>query len=153
MLGNPRYGRIGTLAFPYYFLLEALGPGLEFLGYIAFALTLILGLGSPMYIGAFFAVAVLYGMAISVGSVVLEELTFRRYARFQDLLTLFGVAILENVGYRQLSTFFRFRGLVSVMRRVRSWGSMDRRGFEVVGVDPPVSQKAQDPDRPNDTLR
>jgi len=153
MLGNPRYGRIGTLAFPYYFLLEALGPGLEFLGYIAFALTLILGLGSPMYIGAFFAVAVLYGMAISVGSVVLEELTFRRYARFQDLLTLFGVAILENVGYRQLSTFFRFRGLVSVMRRVRSWGSMDRRGFEVVGGDPSVSQKAQDPDRPNDTLR
>ena len=153
MLGNPRYGRIGTVAFPYYFFLEMIGPGLEFLGYVGFGLTLLLGLGSPMYIGAFLAVAVLYGMAISVGSVVLEELTFRRYTRFRDLLTLFGVALIENFGYRQLSTFFRFRGLVSAMRRVRSWGSMDRQGFERLAVEPSTPQKTQDPDRPNDTLR
>jgi cellulose synthase/poly-beta-1,6-N-acetylglucosamine synthase-like glycosyltransferase len=153
MLGNPRYGRIGLVAFPYYFFLEMLGPGLEFLGYVAFALTLLLGLGSPMYIGAFLAVAVLYGMAISVGAVVLEELTFRRYTRFRDLLTLFGVAVIENFGYRQLSTFFRFRGLVSAMRRVRSWGSMDRQGFERIAGEPSTPQKTQDPDRPNDKLR
>lgn len=43
MLLNPRYGRVGLLAFPYYFFLEMLGPMVELLGYLSFAITLFSG--------------------------------------------------------------------------------------------------------------
>ena len=59
----------------------------------------------------------------------LEELSFRRYPRFRDIVRLLGVAVIENVGYRQLSTYWRIRGMVSKLRGAHGWGAMERRGF------------------------
>jgi hypothetical protein len=59
----------------------------------------------------------------------LEELSFRRYPRFRDLFRLLGVAVLENVGYRQLSTYWRIRGMISKLGGAHTWGAMERRGF------------------------
>ena len=151
MLGNPRYGVIGLLAFPYFFFLEMLGPAIEVLGYLAFVWTLVLGLWTPLYVIAFLMVAVVFWVAISVGAVVLEELTFRRYLLLRDLLRLFLIAILENFGYRQISTYWRARGLLSAARGVRSWGEMDRVGFDQSAAD--QRQKSQDPDKPIAKLR
>jgi cellulose synthase/poly-beta-1,6-N-acetylglucosamine synthase-like glycosyltransferase len=129
MLLNPRYGRIGMLVFPYFFFLEMLGPAVEILGYFSFALTVAMGWASPAYVAAFLSVAVLLGIVLSVVAVVLEELSFRRYPRTRDLLRLFGLAVLENFGYRQVNTFWRIRGMVSKLRGAREWGSMERKGF------------------------
>ena len=129
MLLNPRYGRIGMLAFPHFFFLEMLGPVVEILGYLFFALTLAMGWASPAYVVAFLSVAVLLGIVLSMVSVVLEELSFRRYPRTRDLLRLFGLAVLENFGYRQLNTFWRIRGVLSKLRGAKEWGRMERKGF------------------------
>ena len=40
MIGRPRYGRIGLGAMPYYVVFELLGPTIECLGYVAFAVAL-----------------------------------------------------------------------------------------------------------------
>ena len=127
MLLNPRYGRVGMLAFPYYFFLEMLGPLVELLGYIMFAMLFALGLISWLYATAFIMVAFVLGMTISVAAVCLEELTFRRYRRSGDLLRLIALSLLENFGYRQLNTFWRVRGLFGM--RGKGWGVMVRRGF------------------------
>lgn len=129
MLLNPRFGRVGLLAFPYFFFLEMLGPIVEGLGYVAFAATVLSGRASLLYIAAFLGVAVLLGVALSIAAVGLEELSFRRYSRTRDLLTLFGIAVLENFGYRQLNAFWRIRGFISKIRGVSSWGAMERKGF------------------------
>ena len=42
MLLNPRYGRVGLLAFPYFFFLEVFGPIIEGLGYVTFLIAVIL---------------------------------------------------------------------------------------------------------------
>jgi hypothetical protein len=49
--------------------------------------------------------------------------------RPRDLLrmTLFG--IIENFGYRQLTLYWRLRGMLNYFRGVRAWGAMSRRGF------------------------
>ena len=130
MLGNPRYGRVGLIAFPYYFFLEMLGPIIEFGGYLAFAFAVVTGRASDLYVVTFLALAVMFGVTISIAAVGLEELTFRRYPRLRDLFHLFGLAVIENFGYRQLITFWRFRGVISKLRRVESWGTMERKGFE-----------------------
>jgi cellulose synthase/poly-beta-1,6-N-acetylglucosamine synthase-like glycosyltransferase len=129
MLFNPRFGRVGLLAFPYFFFLEMLGPIIEGLGYVAFAATVLTGRGSLPYIVAFLGVAVLLGVALSIAAVGLEELSFRRYSRTRDLLTLFCMAVLENFGYRQLNAYWRIRGFISKIRGVSSWGAMERKGF------------------------
>lgn len=129
MLFNPRYGRIGMLAFPYFFIFEMLGPVLEVPGYLAFALAVILGLASPPYIIAFFSLAIIFGVALSVAAVGLEELTLRRYPRLSDLMRLFLLAFIENFGYRQLTVYWRLRGFISALRHVKGWGKMERKGF------------------------
>lgn len=129
MLLNPRYGRIGLLAFPYFFFLEMLGPLIEFGGYVGFAATVAAGRASGLYIVTFLALAVAFGVAVSIAAVSLEELTFRRYPRLRDVFRLFGLAVVENFGYRQLVTYWRFRGIVSKLRRIDTWGPMERKGF------------------------
>ncbi len=131
MLFNPTYGRIGMLAYPYFYFLEMLGPAIEFPGYITFIIAMIMGTISPMYMIAFFSVAFVFGIALSISSVALEELTFRRYPRMRDLFQLFGLAVLENFGYRQLTIYWRIHGLISALRNVKGWGQMERKGFKV----------------------
>jgi cellulose synthase/poly-beta-1,6-N-acetylglucosamine synthase-like glycosyltransferase len=130
MLFNPRYGRAGLVAFPYFFFLEMLGPILEALGYVAFLATVLAGRAPLAYMVAFIMASVVFGVALSVAAVALEELSFRRYGRVRDLLHLFWLATIENVGYRQLSNWWRFKGTWSALRGVQGWGHMTRKGFQ-----------------------
>lgn len=129
MLFNPKFGRVGLLAFPYFFFLEMLSPIVEGLGFFAFFATILSGRASLPYVLAFLGVAVFLGIALSIAAVGLEELSFRRYSQTKDLFSLFGLAVLENFGYRQLNAYWRIRGFVSKVRGVTSWGAMERRGF------------------------
>lgn len=129
MLGNARYGIIGLIAYPHFFFLEMLGPIIEFLGYISFIICLILGWISGVFIITFFMVAFMIGVALSVAAVCLEELSLRRYPKFKDLLKLFSIAVIENFGYRQLLTYWRFRGIISLIWHKKGWGGMERKGF------------------------
>jgi len=56
-------------------------------------------------------------------------LTFRGYPRFRDLVHLIWLAIAENMGYRQLNSFWRVKGIFSELRRAKHWGKAPRKGF------------------------
>ena len=130
MLGNPRYGRIGTVAYPYFYFLEMLGPVIEVLGYGAFIATVLLGWASTAYIIAFIMVAVVLGIILSMAAVGLGELTYRRYPRTSDLLRLFWIAVIENFGYRQLNSYWRVRGMWNYVTGRGGWGARSRKGFD-----------------------
>ncbi|NNM35356.1 MAG: glycosyltransferase family 2 protein [Gemmatimonadetes bacterium] len=129
MLFRPAYGATGMVSFPHFFLLEMMGPVVETLGYLAFGATVAMGLASPGYVLAFFTLSVLLGVVMSLSAVVLEELAFGRYSSRRDLLWLFALAVLENLGYRQLNMVWRLKGLVRAIRGAQGWGRMERRGF------------------------
>jgi cellulose synthase/poly-beta-1,6-N-acetylglucosamine synthase-like glycosyltransferase len=129
MLGQPRYGRIGLVAMPYYLVFEALGPVIELVSLVVTVLALILGLVDLKVAQLVFMAAVLYGTMISVASVLLEELSFRRYLRLLDVFTLLAAAVLENFGYRQLTGWWRLRGTIDYWRGVSGWGTMTRKGL------------------------
>lgn len=137
MLLNPRYGRIGMLAFPYLYLLEMVGPVVEFVGYFSVLFAVATGIASPVWLLGFLCFALLFGVAVSIASVALEELCFRRYPRFSDLVRLFWIAVLENFGHRQIITFWRVYGLFGYLRGRKGWGgSLRRVGF---GEDGPLA--------------
>jgi cellulose synthase/poly-beta-1,6-N-acetylglucosamine synthase-like glycosyltransferase len=130
MLLNPRYGTVGLLAMPYFFLFEFLGPVVELLGYIAVPLSLLFGFLDIEFAITFFLAAVGLGAVLSVAAIFLEELRFNRYPRLSDVLKLTLYGILENFGYRQLNTVWRAWAIVSFLRKNQSWGAMERRGFD-----------------------
>ncbi|HSW30276.1 MAG TPA: glycosyltransferase family 2 protein [Longimicrobiales bacterium] len=134
MLLNRTYGMAGLLAFPYFFFLEMLGPAIEALGWMSFAASVVTGRADWLFVWAFLGVAVVLGVALSVAAVALEELSFRRYPRFTDLLQMFGLGVLENFGYRQLSAWWRLKGTWSAIRKVEGWGGMQRKGFTLAAT-------------------
>jgi cellulose synthase/poly-beta-1,6-N-acetylglucosamine synthase-like glycosyltransferase len=129
MVGNPRYGRIGLLALPYYAIFEVLGPVIELAALVVTAAGFALGVIDWDMASLIFMAAVLYGTLISVASVLLEELSFRRYLRLLDVLKLLAAAVVENFGYRQLTTFWRLRGTIDYWRGRTQWGAMTRKGL------------------------
>ncbi len=52
----------------------------------------------------------LRGLILTMFSVLLEEVSCRRYSRIAERLALVGVAFLESFGYRQLTVVWRLRG-------------------------------------------
>ncbi|HXG56245.1 MAG TPA: response regulator [Vicinamibacterales bacterium] len=129
MLFNPKYGTVGMLAMPYYLIFEALGPIVELTGYVVTILAVSFGLLDVVFAQLLFLAAVVYGTLISLSAVLLEELSYRRYPRVRDLLKLVAYGVLENFGYRQLTTWWRFMGIIDFLRGRQSWGTMTRKGF------------------------
>lgn len=129
MLFNPRYGRIGMIAMPFYFFGEMLAPAAELFGWLALALGLAAGAVDRDFALLFLAVAVGYGMLLSLWAIVLEELSFRRYPMRRDFFKLLGFAVIEGLGYRQLTVLFRLRGYWRFFRGVETWGRMPREGI------------------------
>jgi cellulose synthase/poly-beta-1,6-N-acetylglucosamine synthase-like glycosyltransferase len=130
MIGNPRYGRIGVVVMPYYLLFELLGPIIELLGITTALLGLAFGLLDPSFAALFFAAAFGYGILLSISALLVEELSYHRYERWSDLTVAVGAAIIENVGYRQLHSWWRLQGLWQAVRGHHlEWGVMTRTGF------------------------
>ena len=123
------------------------GPIIEVLGYGTFALSLVMGWAVSGYVIVFFLMAVVLGALTSLVAVALEEYAFHRYLRMRDVLSLFLLAVGENFGYRQLTVFWRFRGMWKLLRGQADWGRMQRKGFDAEPTAR-LPQKTQAPASP-----
>jgi len=130
MLFNPRYGRVGLIAVPFYTFGEMLAPLVEVFGYVIIVAGLIAGVVNVSFALLFILVAWGYGMLLSLWAVVLEEVSFHRYRRLGDLVRLVLFATLENFGYHQCGVWWRLRAFFTRRGRKHVWGEMTRRGFE-----------------------
>ncbi len=130
MLFNPRYGRVGLIAVPFYALGEMLAPLVEVFGYVIIVAGLIAGVVNVSFALLFILVAWGYGMLLSLWAVVLEEVSFHRYRRLGDLVRLVLFATLENFGYHQCGVWWRLGAFFTPRGRKHVWGEMTRRGFE-----------------------
>lgn len=137
MLFNPRYGRVGLIAFGQILLFDVVGPIVELGGYLLMPLMWLLGILSVDFLLAYLALTFALGVAISVGSLAVEEAELRRFPRASDLAVLALAAVLENFGYRQLNSLWRIQGLWQWARGVQSWGEMTRKGFRAAA--PPAT--------------
>ncbi len=90
---------------------------------------LILGQVTATFAILFFSLACGLGILLSMLALLLEEFSFRRYGRVRDRALLVVWAVLENLGYRQLTVWWRLRGIASYIRGKKSWGKMRRKGF------------------------
>ncbi len=129
MLLNGDYGVVGLAAMPYFFFVELLGPVIEFSGYIISIVMYALGILNMKMVILFFIVSLFYGVMFSVGGVLLEEISFRRYPNPKHLALLLAMGVIENFGYRQLTAWWRIKAFYDHARGKRGWGLMQRKGF------------------------
>jgi hypothetical protein len=78
---------------------------------------------------AFFSLTVLFGTAISFGTLALEEVQLRRTPTARDLAIIGLAAVIENIGYRQANLAFRVYGMWRFFRKDARWASAGRAGF------------------------
>jgi glycosyltransferase involved in cell wall biosynthesis len=129
MLLRPRYGRVGSLGLLHLLIVDVLGPVVEVLGYLLVATSALLGALSLEFLLAYAALTFVFGIVISVGGVVLQELELRYFPKVRHLVVIFAAAILENFGYRQLCNVWRVVGAWKYLRGAEGWGVMTRKGF------------------------
>jgi len=129
ILGNPRYGAMGLVVFPYFMLVELLGPVIEALGLVGLFVALGLGAVDFSFALLFFLVAYGYGLVLSAATLLLEDFGARRYEGVSDRLIMLPWVVVESLGYRQLTVVWRLRGLFRYLRGRSDWGAMTRTGF------------------------
>ncbi|MFC1522306.1 glycosyltransferase [Elusimicrobiota bacterium] len=129
MIFNPRFGALGVGSLPFFYFFEGWGPIVELLGYFSFAVSIIMGWVDYPFALTFLTMAVAWGILLSLCSVLMDEFSFRRYTRWNDMLRMVLYAFLENLGYRQLNTLFRVQGLWKYLTGAKGWGEMTRTGL------------------------
>jgi len=93
------------------------------------AVSLWFGIINVLFATLFVIASIVFGMILSVFAVLLEELTTRRYQRIGDILMLILFALLENIGFRQMHSWWRLKGLVDYLKGSKEWGEMVRKGI------------------------
>lgn len=80
-------------------------------------------------VAVFLILTVLYGILLSVSAMLLEDMAFRRDPRVRDLALLVLIGVIENLGYRQATAWWRARAFWDYWRGDLGWGRMERRGI------------------------
>ena len=134
MLFRWRYGRIGFLALPYLWLFEFLAPVIEIGGILTIVLAACLGALSREFFFQFLLFGYAFATVISMGSVLQEEITYKRYNDWKDVARLVTYCFLEHFPYRQLHMIWRLQGLWQYLRGDNVWKPLKRKGLESAGV-------------------
>ncbi len=129
LVGNPRYGIIGLGVLPYTCVVEGCGPLLEVSGYVVATGAAAFGILDWSHYRMLVAVSVLFGAVSTLLAVFLSDVSSRRYNSGRDLALLMLLALLENVGYRQLNSWWGCVGTVQALAGKSGWGQMRRRAF------------------------
>ena len=124
-----RGGAVGWLAFPAMLVFEACGPLIEVAGYLFMTGAFALGWVSGTAFAAFMILAVGLGLMLSASALLLEEMAFRMYPQLAQLRALLLAMLIENLGYRQLNSWWRLVGTWKWLRGGHgAWGDMKRKG-------------------------
>ena len=136
MLFRPRYGRVGCLALPYLWLFELMAPVIELGGMATIALAACFGALSRQLLVEFLLFGYAFATVISIGSVLQEEITYKRYNDWQDVARLVTYCFLEHFPYQQMHMIWRLQGLWQYLRGDMVWKELKRQGPQTADETP-----------------
>ena len=123
MLFRRRYGLIGSLVLPYLWIFELLAPVIEVIGYSTILIAALAGMLSRTFLVQFAIFGYAFATMISIGSVVQEEVSYRRYNKWTDVARLLLYCFLEHFPYRQINMVWRLQGMWQYLRGRVTWES------------------------------
>jgi hypothetical protein len=129
MLLRARYGRVGWLVLPYMWIFEFFAPIVELVGYSTILIAYLIGDLNHGFFLQFLLFGYAFATLISIGSVLLEEMTFRRYSDWREVTRLIFYCFFEHFPYRQLTMLWRLHGIWQYLRGDMQWHEVKRVGM------------------------
>ena len=105
-----------------------MAPIIEVTGIATIVLAACFGALSPAFLLQFMIFGYGFATLISIGSVLQEELTYKRYNDWQDVARLVSYCFLEHFPYRQMHMIWRLQGLWQYLRGDMAWRPLTRMG-------------------------
>ena len=130
MIANPRFGLLGAGVLPYIVIFDGLGPLLEITGLLILTVAAVLGLVYWQHYFLLIGISLLFGVAVTLFAVLLSDMATGRYLTGRDLRLLVAAALLENLGYRQLNSWWGCVATAQFVRGQHGWGVIKRQVFE-----------------------
>ena len=131
MFLNPKYGRTAFLVLPFFFSFEFLVPIIEFLGIITLIVSLLFGLVDFQYLLIISTFVYLFYLSITIISILIDEILYKSYANYKELLVLVGMAIIEPFVYHPINVYASLKGYWYFLnKKEQRWGTMVRKGYE-----------------------
>ena len=125
MFGNPRYGIVGLIGVPFYFITEVIAPIFEVLAILVIVFGLWLGvLEVTQFLLALAIMCAATGILSNL-AILIDDRTGRSY-RISSLVRLMLVAPLDLFLYRPLLVWARIRGTWDFLRGRRDWDKFER---------------------------
>lgn len=129
MTFNPKYKRIGLISFPYFWIVEFLGPVIELGGYFYILISFMVG---NVYLESAIIMSLLlliYSCLLSMFAILLEAWSLNTYPRIRDIVKLIFYSFTEVFWFRPLTIVFRIEGIWNYFRKQNDWGQLQRRGL------------------------
>ncbi len=117
------------LAYPFFLFGELIAPIIEGLGILGVVVGYFLGAIDGEFIALFFLAAWGVNILMNLVAILVEQLTYKRYQGLDDIGRMVYYAFVENVGFRQVTVYWRLKGFWQWFRGRHHWGEMSRRGF------------------------
>jgi len=111
ILFNPKYGIIGLVVYPFFLFAEGFGPIIEIGGFLLFFVSWYFDMVAYPLVYLFILATIVLNILLSIGSVIFEEMTYRRYPNTSMIMTLIGLSFIEVFLYRPVTGWFRMVGI------------------------------------------
>lgn len=128
MLFNPKYGKIGSIAYPQQLFIEFGGPLIEAFGYLLFVLLLFYFQLTVIALHIF-VMAYLCGVIQALFAVIAERFVYNAYQSTADSARLIAACLVEPLYYRPLTVLWRLRACLPYRHSKAKWGSIQRKQF------------------------
>lgn len=127
---NPKYGKTGLLAFPYFVFFEFAVPILEVIGLAVLLLDFLFFDINYHFLLIVSVFIYLFYTAITLLSVFFDQLVYQHYSNIKEMLTLILMVFLEPFIYHPLNVYASIKGYWNFLRKKeQKWGVMSRKGF------------------------
>ncbi|MFB3387368.1 glycosyltransferase family 2 protein [Flavobacterium sp. LAR06] len=131
MFLNPKYGRTAFLVLPFFFTFEFLVPLIELLGILTLIFSFIFGTTDFQYLLIITTIIYLFYLSITIISILIDEVLYKSYANYKELLMLIGMAIIEPLVYHPINVYASLKGYwYFFAQKEQKWGVMVRKGYE-----------------------
>lgn len=131
ILFNRRYKNLGLVVYPYAMIYELLAPVIEAIGWLFFFYLIFVGKVNWKMAGYILLYAYTFSVMISTMVVLWDQITFKYYKTFREVVSLVLMTIIEPILYHPLIMYFALHGYVTYFTKKEfSWGTMTRQGFD-----------------------
>lgn len=126
VLFNPSYGTMGMVSMTYYFLMEALEPVIELIGFVVMVLAAILQMLNIPFMFWYFALFFLLSALVTITSFFMRTYTIQAELTVFQALYAVVFSFVESFGFHQLLSLYRISAFVHYRRDSKQWGNVKR---------------------------